>query len=56
MPREPEQSDEITEPLEHIEDSEYPEGLRLAAIVGALILSIFLASLDTVNTKTRCKA
>jgi hypothetical protein len=36
------------DPLEQIEEHEYPGGLRLAAIVGALVLSIFLASLDTV--------
>ncbi|KAK8102080.1 hypothetical protein PG984_015226 [Apiospora sp. TS-2023a] len=34
-------------PLDAIEDHEYPGGLRLAAIVVALVLSIFLASLDT---------
>ncbi|KAI2615579.1 putative gliotoxin efflux pump [Hypoxylon sp. NC1633] len=30
-----------------IEEHEYPSGLRLTAIVAALVLSIFLASLDT---------
>ncbi|KAI9649177.1 hypothetical protein NHQ30_001745 [Ciborinia camelliae] len=35
------------DPLDNIEEHEYPGGLRLAAIVAALILSIFLASLDT---------
>jgi drug/metabolite transporter (DMT)-like permease len=29
-----------------IHDNEYPSGMRLAAIVGALVLGIFLASLD----------
>ncbi|KAI1416786.1 putative gliotoxin efflux pump [Hypoxylon sp. FL1857] len=33
--------------VQTIEEDEYPSGLRLAAIVAALILSIFLASLDT---------
>ncbi|KAI1775688.1 putative gliotoxin efflux pump [Hypoxylon cercidicola] len=33
--------------IQTIEDHEYPGGLRLTAIVAALILSIFLASLDT---------
>ncbi|KAK7917793.1 hypothetical protein PG985_011401 [Apiospora marii] len=35
-------------PLDAIEEHEYPDGLRLTAIVVALVLSIFLASLDTV--------
>jgi MFS family permease len=34
------------DPLENIEESEYPSGLKLGAIVLALTLSIFLASLD----------
>ncbi|KAI1335898.1 putative gliotoxin efflux pump [Xylariaceae sp. FL0016] len=34
-------------PLDAIEEHEYPGGLRLTAIVIALVLSIFLASLDT---------
>ncbi|KAH7406343.1 major facilitator superfamily transporter [Phaeosphaeria sp. MPI-PUGE-AT-0046c] len=34
-------------PLENIEEDEYPSSLRLAAIVTSLVLSIFLASLDT---------
>jgi hypothetical protein len=42
------QGDNDADPLEQIEQHEYPGGLRLAAIVGALVLSIFLASLDTV--------
>ncbi|KAI0870190.1 putative gliotoxin efflux pump [Hypoxylon argillaceum] len=33
--------------LENIDEDEYPGGLRLTAIVVALVLSIFLASLDT---------
>lgn len=37
-------------PLDAIEEHEYPGGLRLTAIVVALVLSIFLASLDTVST------
>lgn len=36
-------------PLDTIEEHEYPGGLRLMAIVTALVLSIFLASLDTVR-------
>ncbi|KAF7535305.1 hypothetical protein G7054_g5504 [Neopestalotiopsis clavispora] len=35
------------DPLDSIEESEYPNGLRLTAIIVALVLSIFLASLDT---------
>ncbi|KAH8728003.1 major facilitator superfamily transporter [Phaeosphaeriaceae sp. PMI808] len=35
-----------------IEDHEYPSGARLAAIVGALILAIFLASLDATIIST----
>lgn len=42
------QGDNDVDPLEQIEEHEYPGGPRLAAIVGALALSIFLASLDTV--------
>ncbi|KAF1970507.1 MFS general substrate transporter [Bimuria novae-zelandiae CBS 107.79] len=52
MSHETEQSDNVTDPVEHIEDHEYPEGFRLAAIVGALVLSIFLASLDTIIITT----
>lgn len=37
------------DPLDTIEQSEYPGALRLAAIIIALVLSIFLASLDTVR-------
>lgn len=37
------------DPLDSIEESEYPSGLRLTAIIVALVLSIFLASLDTVR-------
>lgn len=36
-----------------IEDSEYPGGLRLTAIITALVLSIFLASLNTVR-RSKC--
>jgi hypothetical protein len=36
-------------PPDTIEEHEYPKGLRLIAIVTALVLSIFLASLDTVR-------
>ena len=42
------QGDNDADPLEQIEEHEYPGRLRLAAIVGTLVLSIFLASLDTV--------
>ncbi|KAJ8064947.1 hypothetical protein OCU04_007251 [Sclerotinia nivalis] len=35
------------DPLDNIEEHKYPGGLRLAAIVTAFVLSIFLASLDT---------
>jgi hypothetical protein len=42
-------SDVDVDPLDTIEEHEYPDGLRLAAIVTALVLSIFLASLDTVR-------
>ncbi|KAH8764815.1 MFS multidrug transporter-like protein [Diaporthe sp. PMI_573] len=35
------------DPLDNIEQSEYPGGLWLTAIIVALVLSIFLASLDT---------
>lgn len=38
-------------PLENIEEHEYPSGCRFAAIVTALVLSIFLASLDTVRQR-----
>lgn len=38
--------------LENIDEDEYPGGLRLTAIVVALVLSIFLASLDTVRRPT----
>ncbi|KAK7937727.1 uncharacterized protein PG986_014595 [Apiospora aurea] len=41
--------DDDVGPLDAIEEHEYPGGLRLTAIVVALVLSIFLASLDTVN-------
>lgn len=41
------------DPLSTIDDSEYPGGLRLAAIIAALVLSIFLASLDTVR-RSKC--
>ncbi|KAK8091772.1 Efflux pump [Apiospora hydei] len=41
-----------TGPLEAIEDYEYPGGLRLTAIVVALVLSIFLASLDTLDLRS----
>lgn len=37
------------DPLDTIEESEYPGPLRLTAIIVALVLSIFLASLDTVR-------
>ncbi|KAJ4295648.1 hypothetical protein N0V90_007661 [Kalmusia sp. IMI 367209] len=47
MSDETKQGDNDADPLEQIEEHEYPGGLRLAAIVGALVLSIFLASLDT---------
>ncbi|KAF2866568.1 putative MFS transporter [Massariosphaeria phaeospora] len=40
-------NDGNADPLDTIEEHEYPGGLRLAAIVAALVLSIFLASLDT---------
>jgi hypothetical protein len=36
-------------PFDSIEEREYPSGLRLTAILVALVLSIFLASLDTVR-------
>ncbi|KAG8162085.1 hypothetical protein KVR01_007850 [Diaporthe batatas] len=36
-----------SDPLDSIAQSEYPGGPRLAAIITALVLSIFLASLDT---------
>ncbi|KAL9620402.1 MAG: hypothetical protein Q9160_005102 [Pyrenula sp. 1 TL-2023] len=35
------------DPVHTVEEDEYPGGLRLTAIVAALVLSIFLASLDT---------
>ena len=35
--------------VDAIDEQEYPGGLRLTAIVAALVLSIFLASLDTVR-------
>ncbi|KAI0199361.1 putative gliotoxin efflux pump [Astrocystis sublimbata] len=38
---------EVNDALDHIDEDEYPGGLRLTAIVVALVLSIFLASLDT---------
>jgi hypothetical protein len=38
------------DPLDSIEESEYPGGLKLTAIIIALVLSIFLASLDTVHS------
>lgn len=37
------------DPLDTIEQSEYPGILRLTAIIIALVLSIFLGSLDTVR-------
>lgn len=37
--------DVVDDPLDNIEEHEYPSGFRLAAIVAALILSIFLVSL-----------
>ncbi|OCL09521.1 putative gliotoxin efflux pump [Glonium stellatum] len=40
------------DPFDNIEEHEYPGGLRLAAIVVALVLSIFLASLDTTIIST----
>ncbi|KAH8882986.1 putative gliotoxin efflux pump [Thozetella sp. PMI_491] len=40
------------DPLDNIEEHEYAGGLRLAAIVAALVLSIFLASLDTTIVTT----
>lgn len=39
-------------PVEIIEEHEYPAGLRLAAIVVALVLAIFLASLDATIIST----
>jgi hypothetical protein len=42
-------NDGDVDPLDTIEEHEYPSGLRLASIVTALVLSIFLASLDTVR-------
>ncbi|KAF2117287.1 putative efflux pump antibiotic resistance protein [Lophiotrema nucula] len=45
--KEASEKDEDYNPLENIEENEYPGGLRLTAIVVALVLSIFLASLDT---------
>ncbi|KAK8022522.1 Bcmfs1 [Apiospora rasikravindrae] len=39
--------DDDVGPLDAIEEHEYPGGMRLTAIVFALVLSIFLASLDT---------
>jgi hypothetical protein len=42
------QGDQVDEQVKDaIQDHEYPGGLRLAAIVGALVLAIFLASLDS---------
>ncbi|KAI1121989.1 putative gliotoxin efflux pump [Nemania abortiva] len=38
---------EADDTLDNIDEDEYPGGLRLTAIVVALVLSIFLASLDT---------
>jgi hypothetical protein len=42
---------EDASPPDTIEEHEYPKGLRLTAIVTALVLSIFLASLDLVRQK-----
>ena len=36
--------DVVDDPLNEVQDDEYPSGLRLVAIVVALILSIFLVS------------
>lgn len=41
-----------TTPWDDIKEEEYPSGWRLAAIVTALISSIFLASLDTVSGRS----
>ncbi|KAI0116204.1 putative gliotoxin efflux pump [Hypoxylon sp. NC0597] len=47
MPKEEAVEDGNADLSQTIEEHEYPSGLRLTAIVAALVLSIFLASLDT---------
>lgn len=48
---------EVERQSEELDDSEYPKGLRLLAVVVALVLSIFLVALDMVGPHhhpTRC--
>lgn len=42
---------EVTEGVDPVsqDDLDYPHGLRLAAIVGSLMLGMFLVSLDNVS-------
>jgi hypothetical protein len=41
------------EPSEEVDESEYPQGARLIFVVVALVLSIFLVSLDLVSPSRR---
>jgi len=40
---------EVAEGVDLISQDDYPKGLRLAAIVGSLMLGMFLVSLDIVS-------
>jgi divalent metal cation (Fe/Co/Zn/Cd) transporter len=50
--REDQSSKINTEVTETVQDGEHPHGLRLSAILAALLLSIFLASLDATIIST----